>query len=129
MRISAEEYAPGGNTQEDILYFAREMKSLGVDLIDTSTGGVVPADIRFFPGYQVPYAADIRKNAGIATGAVGLIDTGSQAEEILAAGQADLIFIGRALLRDPYWPRTIAGELGYRLPAPAQYERGWHVKA
>ncbi|MDF2938410.1 MAG: dehydrogenase [Paenibacillaceae bacterium] len=129
VRISAEEYAPGGNTQEDILYFALEMKALGVDLIDTSTGGVVPADIRFFPNYQVPYAAAIRKEAGIATGAVGLIHNGSQAEEILAAGQSDLIFIGRALLRDPYWPRTAAEELGFSLPAPAPYERGWHVKA
>lgn len=125
VRISAEEYAPGGSTQEDILYFTREMKALGVDLIDTSTGGVVPAEIRFFPGYQVPYAARIRKEAGIPTGAVGLIESGTQAESILSAGDSDLIFIGRALLRDPYWPRTAAKELGYSLKPPVQYERGW----
>ncbi|RAV05463.1 NADPH dehydrogenase NamA [Paenibacillus sp. YN15] len=129
VRISAEEYAPGGNTREDILYFAREMKASGVDLIDTSTGGVVLADIRYYPGYQVPYAADIRKETGIATGAVGLITTGTQAEEILAAGQSDLIFIGRSFLRDPYWPRTAAVELGHNIQAPAQYERGWHTRA
>ncbi len=129
VRISAEEYAQGGNTREDVLYFAREMKALGVDLIDTSTGGVVPADIRFYPGYQVPYAADIRKEAGIATGAVGLISTGGYAEEVLASDQADLIFIGRAFLRDPYWPRTAAAELGVSLQAPAPYERGWITRA
>lgn len=129
VRISAEEYAPGGNSREDILYFAREMKALGVDLIDTSTGGVVLADIKYSPGYQVPYAADIRKETGIATGAVGLISNGSHAEEILAAGQSDLIFIGRAFLRDPYWPRTAAEELGYSLKAPSPYERGWGTRA
>jgi NADPH2 dehydrogenase len=125
VRISADEYHPQGNSKEDILYFVRKMTSLGVHLIDCSTGGVVPAAISPNPGYQVTYAEEIRKLAQVPTGAVGLITTGSQAEEILSKGQGDLIFIGRELLRDPYWPRTAAKELGVELKAPVQYERAW----
>lgn len=125
VRLSANEYNEKGNTAEDILYYAKELAGLGVHLIDCSSGGVVPADIKLFPGYQVPYAEAIRKGAGIATGAVGLITTGRQAEEILAKEQSDLIFIAREFLRDPYWPRTAAKELGAELTPPAQYQRGW----
>jgi NADPH2 dehydrogenase len=124
-RISANEYADGGNTIEDFVYFAQRMKTQGIDLVDCSSGGVVPAHIRAYPGYQVPAADNIRKGAGIATAAVGLITTGTQAEEILSNERADLIVIARALLRDPYWPRTAAIELGITLAPPEQYVRGW----
>lgn len=125
VRISADEYHEHGNTMDDMLYFVREMAALGVHLIDCSSGGVVQASIQPGPGYQVKYAAEIREKTGMATGAVGLITGGSQAEAILKQGQADLIFIGRELLRDPYWPRTAAKELGAELKPPVQYERGW----
>ncbi|MDF2924319.1 MAG: dehydrogenase [Paenibacillaceae bacterium] len=125
VRISADEYHEHGNTMEDMVYYAGEMAAAGVHLIDCSTGGVVPAAIAPHPGYQVPYAEEIRTRTGLATGAVGIITKGSQAEEILAKGQADLIFIGRELLRDPYWPRTAAKELNEAIQAPPQYERAW----
>jgi NADPH2 dehydrogenase len=124
-RISANEYAEGGNTIEDFVYYAKRMKQQGVDLVDCSSGGVVPAHIRAYPGYQVPAADIIRKETGIATAAVGLITSGTQAEEILSNERADLIFLARALLRDPYWPRTAAIELGVTLVGPEQYQRGW----
>lgn len=125
VRISADEYNEAGNRWEDFVYYARQMKELGVDLIDVSTGGVVPAHISPMTGYQVSYAEKLRQEAGIPTGAVGLITTGQQAEDILAHGQSDLIFIGRGLLRDPYWPRSASKELGVELTPPAQYQRAW----
>jgi NADPH2 dehydrogenase len=101
------------------------MKEDGVDLVDCSSGAVVPAKINTYPGYQVPFSDLIKNSAGIATAAVGLITTGRQAEEILQNQRADLIFIARAFLRDPYWPRTAAEELGEDIQSPKQYERGW----
>jgi NADPH2 dehydrogenase len=125
VRISANDYHPEGNTVETYISYASLMKEQGVDLIDCSSGGVVPVPVETYPGYQVPYAAAIRSSAGIATGAVGLITSGIQAEDILRSGRADLILLARALLRDPYWPRTAAKELGYSIQAPRQYERAW----
>lgn len=125
VRISANEYHEQGNTEQDFIYFTTRMKAQGVHLIDCSSGGVVPATIKPYPGYQVKYSEVIRNESAIATGAVGLITTGTQAEEILQNQQADLIFIGRALLRNPYWAKTAADEFGYNLRAPKQYERGW----
>ncbi len=104
---------------------ARKLKALGVDVIDTSSGGVVPARIATYPGYQVPYAERIKREADIITGAVGLITSPEQAEEIMANERADLVFLGRELLRDPYWPRTAAKALGVELAPPAPYRRGW----
>lgn len=124
-RISANEYAEGGTDLATFIDYAKRMKAQGVDLIDCSSGGVVPAKINVYPGYQVPAADTIRKEADIATGAVGLITTGIQAEEILANNRADLVIIARAFLRDPYWPRTAAAELGVTITPPEQYERGW----
>ncbi|WP_053219317.1 NADPH dehydrogenase NamA [Virgibacillus senegalensis] len=124
-RISANEYADGGNSTEDFIYFAEQMKQQGIDLIDCSSGGVVPAKISAYPGYQIPGAETIKHQAGIHTGAVGLITTGIQAEEILQNDRADLIFLARALLRNPYWPKAAADELGCTIEAPKQYERGW----
>jgi len=125
VRVSANDYSDGGLNPTDYVTMAHWMKEQGVDLIDVSSGAVVPANIPTFPGYQVPFANQIRNEANIPTGAVGLITNGTQAEEILQNGRADLVFIARALLRDPYWPRTAARELKYDLEAPEQYRRGW----
>lgn len=123
VRLSANEYDPMGNTLDQYIDYARRMKDQGVDLVDCSSGGVVPASIQLYPGYQVDLSDQIRSQAGIATGAVGLINSGLQAEEILGNERADLIFVGRALLRSPYWPYEAAKELGITLERPAQYKR------
>ncbi|MCA0970175.1 NADPH dehydrogenase NamA [Halobacillus litoralis] len=125
VRISGEEYHEGGNTMEDFIFFSKEMKAQGVDLIDVSSGGVVPAAIDPYPGYQVSYAEQVKNGAQIDTGAVGLITSGNQAEEILQNDRADLIFLARALLKNPYWPKQAADELGYELEGPRQYTRAW----
>ncbi|MGP4070183.1 NADPH dehydrogenase NamA [Halobacillus sp. B29] len=125
VRISGAEYHKNGNKMEDFIYFAEKMKAQGVDLIDVSSGGVVPAPIDPYPGYQVKYAEKIKAEAGIDTGAVGLITSGNQAEEILRNERADLIFLARALLKNPYWPKQAADELGYKLEGPRQYTRAW----
>ncbi|MCJ7839386.1 NADPH dehydrogenase NamA [Lederbergia sp. NSJ-179] len=125
VRISANEYQPNGLHPEDYIQICQWMKEQAVDLIDVSSGGVIPATLHLYPGYQVPYSEQIRKAVEIPTGAVGLITTGVQAEEILQNERADLIFLGRALLRDTYWVRTAALELKHELEAPTQYERGW----
>ncbi|MDE8562485.1 NADPH dehydrogenase NamA [Anoxybacillus rupiensis] len=125
VRVSACDYHTEGLTVEDYIKYAKRMKEDGVDLVDVSSGAVVPASIDSYPGYQVPFAEAIRNGADIATGAVGLITSGRQAEEILRNKRADLIFIGRELLRDPYWPRTAANELGVSIEAPIPYTRGW----
>jgi NADPH2 dehydrogenase len=125
VRISASDYHPEGNKVDDYVVYAQAMKAQGVDLIDCSSGALVPATIDLFPGYQVPFADKIRREAGIATGAVGLITDPIQAEEIIGNGRADLVILARELLRDPYWPRTAAKALGVELKPPKQYERGW----
>jgi NADPH2 dehydrogenase len=125
VRVSATDHLEGGSTPEDHVFYAKKMKEQGVDLIDCSSGAVAPAKIDAFPGYQVPYADQIRQEAGIATGALGLILNGVQAEEILKNNRADLIIIARALLRDPYWAYSAAKELGVQIDSPVQYERGW----
>ncbi len=125
VRVSANDYDPNGLTPEDYVEYAKRMKAQGVDLIDVSSGAVVPAAIPVFPGYQVGFAETIKHGADIPTGAVGLITTGNQAEEILRNNRADLIFVARELLRDPYWPRTAAKQLGVEIESPKQYDRGW----
>ncbi|MGG0642946.1 NADPH dehydrogenase NamA [Sporosarcina gallistercoris] len=125
VRISAEDYTEGGMTSEQYVEMAKWMKDQGVDLIDVSSGAVVPAKINPFPGYQVPYSETIRTGAEIATGAVGLITSGLQAEEILGNDRADLILIGRELLRDAYWPYQAARELHTEIESPVQYGRAW----
>ncbi|WP_301109549.1 NADPH dehydrogenase NamA [Sporosarcina sp.] len=125
VRISAEDYTEGGMDTAQYVEMARWMKEQGVDLIDVSSGAVVPAKIHSFPGYQVPYADQIRTEANIPTGAVGLITTALQAEEILQNGRADIVLLARELLRDPYWPYTAAKELGVEIEPPVQYNRGW----
>ncbi len=125
VRVSASDYTEGGLTVDGHVAFAKWMKEQGVDLIDVSSGALVHAPINVYPGYQVPFADKIKQQANIDTGAVGLITTGRQAEEILQSERADLIFVARELLRDPYFPRTAAKELNETISAPVQYERGW----
>ncbi|MFF2448691.1 NADPH dehydrogenase NamA [Neobacillus sp. NPDC058068] len=125
VRVSAHDYHEEGLTAEDYITFAQWMKEQGVDLIDVSSGAVIPAHIHVYPGYQVKYSETIKNGAEISTGAVGLITSAIQAEEILQNERADLVFLARELLRDPYWPRTAAKELGVSIEAPKQYERGW----
>ncbi|KAB2333773.1 NADPH dehydrogenase NamA [Bacillus mesophilum] len=125
VRISASDYHEEGLTPEDYVTFCTWLKEQGADLIDVSSGAVVPARIHSYPGYQVKFAETVKNGANIATGAVGLITTGIQAEEILQNERADMIFIARELLRNPYWPRTAAKELGAEIESPKQYERGW----
>jgi NADPH2 dehydrogenase len=125
VRVSAKDYADGGLDAEDYAVFASWMKEQGVDLIDVSSGAVVPAKIDVYPGYQVKLGETIKNKADIPTGAVGLITTGIQAEEILQNQRADLILLARELLRNPYWPRTAAQELGVEIESPKQYDRAW----
>jgi len=125
-RLSATDWVESGWDLEQSIELAKKLKTLGVDLIDASSGGTVPrAKIPAGPGFQVPFAEAIRARAGIATGAVGFITDAKQAEEIVASGKADLVLLARELLRDPYWPRRAAQELGVKLRPPVQYERAW----
>jgi 2,4-dienoyl-CoA reductase-like NADH-dependent reductase (Old Yellow Enzyme family) len=124
VRLSCTDWVDGGWSINDSVALARLLKLEGADLIDCSSGGVVPGvKIPAAPGYQVPFAARIRSEAGIATGAVGIIVASGQAEEILRKGEADLIFMARELLRDPYFPLRASGELGVEGPWPPQYLR------
>ncbi|ANU17187.1 NADPH dehydrogenase NamA [Planococcus maritimus] len=125
VRISAEDYADGGMNPEQYVEMTQWMKQQNVDLIDVSSGAVVPAKIPVYPGYQVNFAETIKKQTPIATGAVGLITEPRHAEEILQNGRADFIFLARELLRNPYWAYTAATELGADIEAPVPYERGW----
>jgi 2,4-dienoyl-CoA reductase-like NADH-dependent reductase (Old Yellow Enzyme family) len=126
VRISATDWTDNGWTIEDSVALATRLKTRGVDLIDCSSGGnVAHAKIPLGPGYQVPFAERVRRAAGLATGAVGLITEPAQAEAILQAGQADLIIMARQLLRDPYWPLHAAKALGDKVDPPAQYLRAF----
>ena len=126
VRVSATDWVEGGWNIDECVQLCRWLKADGVDLIDCSSGGNVPnATIPVAPGYQVPFAARIRREAGIATGAVGLITDARQADGILERGDADLVFLARELLRDPYVPRRAAAELGVHIDAPVQYGRAW----
>jgi 2,4-dienoyl-CoA reductase-like NADH-dependent reductase (Old Yellow Enzyme family) len=126
VRISATDWTPGGWTDTDSVALARDLVDAGADLIDCSSGGVVPhADIPVGPGYQVPLAAKVRAEAGVPTGAVGLITEPEQAEQILADGHADLVLLARELLRDPYWPGRAAAKLGDTPSWPVQYQRAF----
>ncbi|MFQ6311199.1 NADH:flavin oxidoreductase/NADH oxidase [Lysobacter capsici] len=126
LRISATDWADGGWDIEQSVELARIVKDLGVDLIDVSSGGLVPhARIPVEPGYQVPFSARIRREAGIATGAVGLITRAAQAEKIVVDEEADVVLLARELLRDPYFPLRAAQELGANVHVPEQYQRAW----
>jgi 2,4-dienoyl-CoA reductase-like NADH-dependent reductase (Old Yellow Enzyme family) len=125
-RVSATDWKEGGWDLAQTIELSRILKTVDVDLIDVSSGGLVPGvKIPVGPGYQVPFAEEIRKQAGIATGAVGMITEPAQAETILQSGQADVVLLARELLRDPYWPLRAAKTLGEKIKAPVQYERAW----
>jgi 2,4-dienoyl-CoA reductase-like NADH-dependent reductase (Old Yellow Enzyme family) len=124
VRISATDWTEGGWNADEAVQLAAMLKTRGVDLIDCSTGGNVPkAPIPVGPGYQVQFAERIKEEAGILTGAVGLITTPAEAEAILANGHADLVLLAREFLREPYFPLLAAPELGTEMPWPVQYER------
>lgn len=128
VRLSCTDWVDGGWTLEDTVSLARRLRAEGVDLIDCSSGGAVPdAKIPIGPGYQVPFAEAVRRDAGIATAAVGYITAPAQADEILQKGQADMVLLGRELLREPYWPIRAASELDQRerRPIPSQYLRAF----
>ncbi len=124
VRVSATDWAEGGWDIEQSVRLAVLLKQHGVDLIDVSSGGLVPkVRIPIGPGYQTPFAARIRKEADIATAAVGLITDAAQADEIVRSGQADIVLLARELLRDPYWALHAAATLGARASWPVQYLR------
>ena len=125
VRISAHEYTDGGMTPEAYVTMTKWMKEQGVDLIDVSSGANVPATIDSYPGYQVSFSETIKHDTPIATGAVGMITSPLHAEEILKNDRADLIFLARELLRDPYWAYRAAKELRTEIKSTVQYERGW----
>jgi 2,4-dienoyl-CoA reductase-like NADH-dependent reductase (Old Yellow Enzyme family) len=125
VRVSATDWAEGGWTPDETVELARALGGLGVDLVDVSSGGQVPtAKVPVGPGYQVPFAERVRREAGVATAAVGLVTSPRQAEAIVAEGKADLVLLGRELLRDPRFPLRAAAELGVEGPWPKPYLRG-----
>jgi 2,4-dienoyl-CoA reductase-like NADH-dependent reductase (Old Yellow Enzyme family) len=129
VRISSIDWRDEGWTLDDSVALATLLKGKGVDLLDCSSGGAVPGlTIPAGPGYQVPFAEEIRKKSGIRTGAVGIITTPAQAEAIIAGGQADVVSLAREFLRDPYFPLRAARELGVDVQWPVQYERAKRKK-
>lgn len=123
VRVSAEEYLPEGNHPEDLIEILNQIKSEGVDLVHVSSGGVVEAGIKPYPGYQVLFAEMIRKFTLLPVIAGGLIASPELAEEIVQNERADFVFMGRELLRNPYWPLQAAKELREEIPWPAPYVR------
>jgi 2,4-dienoyl-CoA reductase-like NADH-dependent reductase (Old Yellow Enzyme family) len=126
VRLSCSDWAEGGLTITDTVQVSRWLREDGVAVVDCSSGGIAPGlSIPVGEGYQVPFAAAVRREAGIATAAVGLISRPEHAEAIISAGEADLVLLGRELLRDPYWPLRAARALGDTLSPPPQYQRAW----
>jgi 2,4-dienoyl-CoA reductase-like NADH-dependent reductase (Old Yellow Enzyme family) len=124
VRLSCTDWAEGGLTIDDVVQVARALKEHNVDIVDCSSGGMVPHQkISLGPGYQVSFAERIRRETGVATGAVGLITTPEMAAEIIHNQRADLVILGRQLLRDPYWPLRAARQLGVDVPWPVPYAR------
>lgn len=124
VRISATDWAEGGWNLDESVELARLFRELGVDLVDVSSGALVPyAKIQAAPGFQVPFAARIRREAGIATAAVGLITEPEQANAVIADGEADMVMLAREMLRDPNWPVHAAATLEEPASWPAQYLR------
>src|ERR1051325_9228093 len=124
MRISATDWVEGGWTVEESVELARNLHPMGVDLFDCSSGGNVPhAKIPLGPGYQVVFAEQVRRGAGVLTGAVGMITDAAQADQIVRSGQSDVVILARQFLREPYWPLLAARALGHDIQWPVQYER------
>ena len=126
LRVSASDWADGGWDIDHSIELARMVTARGVDLVDVSSGGLVPyARIPVVPNYQVPFATRIRREAGVATGAVGLITEPAQADAIVRNGEADVVLLAREMLRDPYFPRRAAHAMGATIEPPQQYQRAW----
>jgi 2,4-dienoyl-CoA reductase-like NADH-dependent reductase (Old Yellow Enzyme family) len=124
VRISATDWVEGGWTVEESVELARRLKPMGVDLFDCSSGGnVAHVRIPVGPGYQVAFAEQVRRQAGVLTGAVGMITDPAQADQIVRSGQADVVILARQFLREPYWPLLAARALGHDIRWPVQYER------
>jgi 2,4-dienoyl-CoA reductase-like NADH-dependent reductase (Old Yellow Enzyme family) len=124
VRISATEWVPSGWQIEDSVFLARRLRECGADMVDCSSGGNIPdARIPAGPGYQAAFAERVRREAGIPTGAVGMITSPAQADHIIRSGQADVVLLAREILRDPYWPLRAARELGQPASWPVQYLR------
>jgi 2,4-dienoyl-CoA reductase-like NADH-dependent reductase (Old Yellow Enzyme family) len=127
-RLSCVDWVEGGITIADTVRLSSQLKAAGVDFIDCSSGFVTAdAKVPFAPGFQAPFAKEIREKAGLATAAVGMITEAQMANNIIAKGEADMVFIARALLRDPYWPIHAALELGAEPDIPPQYLRGYEA--
>jgi 2,4-dienoyl-CoA reductase-like NADH-dependent reductase (Old Yellow Enzyme family) len=126
LRISATDWAPGGWTVEDSVALAKLAQGMGVDLIDCSSGGLtLQQKIELGPAYQTPFAERIRREAGVMTGAVGMITTAEQCQQIIASGRADLVLLAREFLRDPYFAGHASKALGVGFKPPKQYLRAW----
>ncbi|HYY30373.1 MAG TPA: NADH:flavin oxidoreductase/NADH oxidase [Chthoniobacterales bacterium] len=126
VRISSMDWKEDGWTIEDSVKLAERLRNCGADLIDCSSGGLVPdAKVNIGPAYQVPFAERIRREAKILTGAVGLITEPHQADQIIRSGQADIVLLAREMLRDPYWPLHAARTLKVELEPPVQYLRAF----
>jgi 2,4-dienoyl-CoA reductase-like NADH-dependent reductase (Old Yellow Enzyme family) len=123
VRVSATDWAPGGLDIGQTLHVARWLQEDGVDLLDVSAGGVTPAAGASGPGFLAPFSAQVRRETGLPAGVVGLISAPELAEELVRNGQADLVFLGRALLRDPFWALKAARDLGVNLEWPEPYRR------
>jgi 2,4-dienoyl-CoA reductase-like NADH-dependent reductase (Old Yellow Enzyme family) len=129
LRISATDWMEGGWNLDESVELAKRLRQCGVDLVDCSSGGASPdARIPAAPGYQVGFAERIRREAGILTGAVGLITEPEQADNIIRGGQADLVLLAREFLRSSYWPLHAARKLGREAEVPRQYLRGFPRK-
>ena len=126
LRVSSTDWVEGGWDADQSAELARQVKPLGVDLIDcSSAGNTAQVSIPVGPGYQTEFAEKIRRESDILTGAVGMITNAVQADTIVRTGQADIVILAREMLRDPYFPRRAAKELGHEIKAPAQYGRAW----
>lgn len=126
VRISATDWVPDGWDIEQSIALSSKLKSLGVDLMDCSSGAILPGEkIPTGAGYQTSFADRIRREANIATGAVGMITAPAQADHIIRTGQADMVLLAREMLRDPYWAMRAAKQLRQPVPTPVQYDRAW----
>jgi 2,4-dienoyl-CoA reductase-like NADH-dependent reductase (Old Yellow Enzyme family) len=124
IRLSATDWVEGGWNADETVELCRELKRLGVDLVDVSSAGLIPtAKIPVGPGFQTEFAARVRHEAKVPTAAVGLITSPAQADHIIRSGQADMVLIGREMLRNPYWPMGAAQSLGQTVTCPQQYLR------
>ncbi len=126
IRISSSDWIEGAWDIEQSVELSKRLKPLGVDLVDcSSAGNSARAEIPVGPGYQTPFAEEVRKRGGILSGAVGMITSPAQADHIVRTGQADMVILAREMLRDPYWPHTAAKALGKEIQGPPQYGRAW----